>query len=80
MVADEDPALDAQRRPRFLPYAEKWLVVGDYCEERISLQVLFEVLARPYYTQSFTFRLAVSTFNMHSSRLPSEGERGRHFH
>ena len=48
----------------FHKYAEKWLVVGDYCEERISLQVLVEVLACPYYTQSFTLRLALSAFNI----------------
>ena len=64
MLEPKTPALDAQWRPRFLPYAEKWLVVGDYCEERISLQVLVEVLACPYYTQSVTLRLAVSAFNI----------------
>ena len=63
-LQSKTPALYAQRRPRFLPYAESWLVVGDYCEERISLQVLVDVLARPYLTQSFTLRLAVSTFNI----------------
>ena len=43
---------------------ETWLVGGDYFEERISLQVLVEVIACPYYTQSFTLRLAVSAFNV----------------
>ena len=40
------------------------LVVGDYCEDRISLQVLIEVLACPNYTNIFTLGLAVSTFNI----------------
>ena len=38
---------------------KKWLMVDDYCEVRISLHVLIEVLACLCYTQNFMFRLVV---------------------
>ena len=40
-------------------------MVGDYCEEQISLHALVEMLACQYYIQSFTPRcLAVSACNI----------------